>query len=142
MAEQATRISEAERESTVEALADHLVEGRLSIEEFGDRLGLAFSAATSGELLAITGDLPRPPRPAEPPLGVATPEERAARRARRIENRWTTFASVNAVLWSLWGVAMVTTGGHAVPEVWPLWITAPWGAWLLSREPGLRHARD
>lgn len=140
VADQLTRVSEQEQESTVEALADHLAVGRLSIEEFRERLTLAFSAVTSGELVALTADLPRPPGPAETPLGVATPEERAARAARRTESRWTTFISVNAVLWSLWAVAVVTTGGHPVADFWPLWITGPWGAWLLSREPNLRRA--
>ncbi len=139
VAEQAIRISDAERESTVEALADHLVAGRLAVEEFRERLGLAFAAVTTGELKAVTADLPRPDRPAEPPLGMATPAERAARRARRVEARWQTFVSVNAVAWTLWGVAMVATGGHAVVGVWPLWLSAPWAAWLVSREPGRRR---
>jgi len=138
--DQGTRIAETEREATVEALAEHLAMGRLSIEEFRDRLGLAFSATTDGELAEVTAGLPRPPRAPEPPLGMATPEERAERRARRVERRWTTFASCNAALWALWGVGMVTTGGHWVGDLWPLWITAPWGAWLLAREPGLHRA--
>jgi len=140
MTNQGTRIAETEREATVEALAEHLAMGRLSIEEFRERLGLAFAATTDGELAEVTVDLPRPARAPEPPLGMASPEERAERRARRVERRWTTFSSCNAALWALWGVGMVTTGGHWVGDLWPLWITAPWGAWLLAREPGLHRS--
>lgn len=53
----------------METLKDAFTEGRLTQGEYEDRIGLAFQARTSGELSALTYDLPRPPMPlpARPP---------------------------------------------------------------------------
>lgn len=50
--------SDAEREQIALALKDAAGEGRLTLEELSDRLGLAYSARTAGELERITSDLP------------------------------------------------------------------------------------
>jgi hypothetical protein len=52
------RASDSERESVVLALREAVVEGRLSLEEFTDRVGDAQTARTHGELAALTSDLP------------------------------------------------------------------------------------
>jgi hypothetical protein len=53
-----TLASDAERERVAVVLRDAAGEGRLTPEELTDRLGLAFKARTSGELEALTRDLP------------------------------------------------------------------------------------
>lgn len=55
------RASDADRDRTVSALRAAVVEGRLTLEEFGDRVGAAHAARTEGELAALTRDLPAPP---------------------------------------------------------------------------------
>jgi hypothetical protein len=57
------RIGDAEREAAVGALGDHLSAGRLTIDEYGDRMARATAARTHGELLQLFADLPAP-RPA------------------------------------------------------------------------------
>jgi hypothetical protein len=57
---------DADRERAVETLKDAFTEGRLTQGEYEDRIGLAFQARTSGELGALTHDLPRPPLPLPP----------------------------------------------------------------------------
>ena len=52
------RASNQDRERTVEILRANLVEGRLTLDEFGDRAELAFSAQTGADLVKLTSDLP------------------------------------------------------------------------------------
>lgn len=52
------RASDAERERVAAALRDHLTAGRLTIEEFEDRLEQAFAAKTLGDLEGLMTDLP------------------------------------------------------------------------------------
>jgi hypothetical protein len=52
------RVSDADREQAVMVLREHLLAGRLTLEEFSGRVGAALGARTAGELAAITEDLP------------------------------------------------------------------------------------
>jgi len=62
--------SDAERDHSVTLLRDAVVEGRLTLEEFGERVDGAHSARTHGELARVTADLPQ--RPASTPDTQAT----------------------------------------------------------------------
>jgi hypothetical protein len=52
------RASDAEREQTVVALREHLLDGRLTLEEFTERIERAYGAKVHGELAAVQSDLP------------------------------------------------------------------------------------
>ena len=52
------RIGDAEREQTIEELRAHMLAGRLSSEEFEQRVGAVHQARTRGEIMALSGDLP------------------------------------------------------------------------------------
>ena len=52
------RASDADRELVAERLRDALAEGRLDMEEFGERLDAVYQARTYGELAPLTKDLP------------------------------------------------------------------------------------
>ena len=52
------RVSDAEREAVVVRLQRAAGEGRLTVEELGDRVGLAYAAQTEAELTTVTADLP------------------------------------------------------------------------------------
>ena len=54
----AIRASDAEREQTVGLLRTHVVEGRLTLEEFAERVDTVYRARTRPELDALTHDLP------------------------------------------------------------------------------------
>jgi hypothetical protein len=58
MSEPALRASDAERERAVELLCRHSVDGRLTLEEFAERIGLVYDAKTREELDQLTRDLP------------------------------------------------------------------------------------
>jgi hypothetical protein len=52
------RVSDAEREQTVISLRDHLLAGRLTLEEFSERVEVALRARFAGELTQVQEDLP------------------------------------------------------------------------------------
>ncbi|MEU7892463.1 DUF1707 domain-containing protein [Nonomuraea sp. NPDC049152] len=56
------RIGDAERDETMEALREHFAQGRLTREELDERLDLALSARTVGDLSRVHVDLPSPGR--------------------------------------------------------------------------------
>ena len=59
----AMRAASTDRERTVDVLKAGFAEGRLSQEEYNDRMGRAYAARTYGELAALTADLPAGPYP-------------------------------------------------------------------------------
>ncbi|MEY9845734.1 DUF1707 and DUF4190 domain-containing protein [Streptacidiphilus sp. MAP5-3] len=59
----AMRAAQADRERTVDVLKAAFAEGRLSSEEYSDRVGAAQSAQTYGQLAALVQDLPVGPMP-------------------------------------------------------------------------------
>jgi hypothetical protein len=54
----ALRVSDAEREAAVVALREHAAQGRLTLEEFGERMSTAYGAVDRDELDRLTQDLP------------------------------------------------------------------------------------
>jgi hypothetical protein len=50
--------SDAQRQRTILVLRDAVVEGRLTLDEYSDRVGIAVGARTEPDLAALTRDLP------------------------------------------------------------------------------------
>jgi hypothetical protein len=63
--------SDAERERSIALLRDAVGEGRLTLEEFSERVGLAQAARTDQELARLARDLPGDRAPASPPAAVS-----------------------------------------------------------------------
>ncbi|WP_409330113.1 DUF1707 SHOCT-like domain-containing protein [Trujillonella humicola] len=55
----AVRAGDADREETVRQLQRALTQGRLTIDEFDERVRAAYAARTLGELADLMQDLPR-----------------------------------------------------------------------------------
>jgi hypothetical protein len=60
------RVSDAERDATVERLSAATGDGRLTLEEFSQRMELATTAKTRADLEPLTADLPAAAAPAAP----------------------------------------------------------------------------
>jgi hypothetical protein len=60
------RASDDDRQRVVAELERHTAAGRLTLDEFGERVDQALAAVTHGELAGVTRDLPA--EPAGPPL--------------------------------------------------------------------------
>src|SRR4051812_33730964 len=87
------RAADADREKVADQLKAALDEGRLSLDEYDDRVRTAYAAKTYQELLLLLTDLPRP--------GRSATEVRARRDAqRRKEARKLPTAMM--VLWTIW----------------------------------------
>jgi DUF1707 SHOCT-like domain len=72
------RIGDADREAVAARLREHYAQGRLTLEEFNQRLDAAFAAKTQSQLNALTRDLPRAAAPSAP-LPVTATGSRAER---------------------------------------------------------------
>jgi Domain of unknown function (DUF1707) len=64
MTDRLIRASDQERESVVDLLRDAYTDGRLTLDEFGERTAAAYAAKTWADLRELTADLP-----VQPPLG-------------------------------------------------------------------------
>ena len=80
MTDPGLRASDADRERVVAALQRHTAAGRLTLEEFGQRIDRAFAAVTNGDLAAVTRDLPAlvDAEPAAPVPNGAAPTDGGA----------------------------------------------------------------
>ncbi len=67
------RAASADRERAVDVLKAGFAEGRLTQDEYNDRMGRAYAARTYGELMALTADLPAGAMPAVWPVTVYQP---------------------------------------------------------------------
>jgi hypothetical protein len=140
------RASDDDRERTVALLREHAAVGRLTVEEFNERLDKAYAAKTLGELDELMADLPaidlyRLPDASLPPSyrrqvpGAGSYLEAAggtlARRHSRFSRAWTAawgaWFSITLLCFVIWGVSGAT--GY----LWPLWVAGPWGAVMLGR---------
>ena len=152
------RASDADRQEVVERLRGALEEGRLKMNEYLDRMGLAYEAVTYGDLAPLCRDLPeaRPVPVARPDLAQAAPAARPiplapppqAEVVRRgafaslptplkvLWTIWLTVVSINVVVW----VLVSGTTGHLIYP-WPVWVAGPWGAALFGLSAGVTQIR-
>ena len=72
------RASDDDRERVVAALQRHTAAGRLTLDEFAERVDAACGARTLDELAVVTRDLPAEPAP-DGPGQAADPGERGRR---------------------------------------------------------------
>ena len=137
------RASDADRDRTAALLREHHVAGRLTAEEFNERLDKAYAAKTLGDLDQLLSDLPgidlyelpdhSVDRRGQTSFGL--PWLLAPRGSGRISPAWRaawgSWASVSLVLFVIWLISAV--GNHSANGLWFLWVAGPWGAVLLGR---------
>ena len=142
------RASDADRQEVVERLRAALDEGRLKMDEYLDRMGLASEAVTYGDLAPLYADLPEggslawrdpappAPAPARPPAARRTG---FAALPTPLKVLWTIWAAAVAVNVVVWGLVSATTASLIYP--WPVWVAGPWGAVLLAVSAGVMQGR-
>jgi hypothetical protein len=69
----AMRAASTDRDRAVDVLKAGFAEGRLSQDEYNDRMGRAYTARTYGELAALTADLPAGAMPMAYPVPMYSP---------------------------------------------------------------------
>ena len=98
MDDASVRASDAEREQAVISLREHLLAGRLTLDEFSERVDAALRARFGGELARVQEDLPEVPSAGarsrrKPARFTAALFGHVARRGRLRLRRWTFAAS-------------------------------------------------
>ena len=142
--QQKMRASDRDRQQVVDRLRGALEDGRLTIEEYVDRMEVACQAVTYGDLAPLCADLPvSPPVMAEPTaIARATAPPVAFSRAGYLAGlpavlkvlwvKWLVVVSINVAVWAL----VSGTSGHlAYP--WPVWVAGPYGAALFAVSAGV-----
>lgn len=141
------RASDTDRQQVVERLRSALEDGRLKMDEYLDRMGLAYEAVTYGDLATLSADLPpsgpmatrEVAPPATVPQAVAAPAGFLADLPATLKVLWTIWlaaVSINVVVW----VLVSGTSGHLIYP-WPVWVAGPSGAALFAVSAGVRQIR-
>jgi Domain of unknown function (DUF1707) len=136
------RASDADRDRTAAALREHLAAGRLTIEEFDERLDRAYAAKTLGELDEVMADLPTtdlgqlPSAPLDRSAADPIPAGRGSDRSLEAapgrlspawRGAWGSWLAISLFLFAIWVVSGATGGP------WFLWVALPLGALILGR---------
>ena len=134
------RASDDDRDRTASLLREHHAAGRLSVDEFQERLDATYAAKTHGQLQELLADLPtidlyRLPeqdmrRRQHEQAGQPAPQQHG-RLSPHWRSAWSSWACVNLVLFVIWLIGAVSSG-H-LGGLWFLWVAGPWGAVLLGR---------
>jgi class 3 adenylate cyclase len=124
-----TRVSDAEREATVVALRGHFETGRLTFDEFNDRVDEAYAARTDADLSAALRELPRQSPQVHPPHRPHPPDRRRAP-----WKRWALshYAFVNGTCIAVWAAS-------GAGYFWPIWVLIPTTPIFLRRMLGSGH---
>lgn len=108
------RVSDQQRERTADQLREHFAAGRLTEDEFSERVQSAYGARTESQLRQLLSDLPRLP---------ATPQqvkaELAARRS-HLQRRVIQEAAGGIALFLVCVVIWLASGAHG--QFWPIWV--------------------
>jgi DUF1707 SHOCT-like domain len=144
------RASDADRDRTAAMLREHHAAGRLTAEEFNERLDKTYAAKTLGDLDELLADLPgidlyqlpdaslqrgRRGMPGSPPLPWLMAPGSISRLSPAWRTAWGSWLSVSLVLFFVWLLS-----GHP-GNVWFLWAVGPWGLVLLGRWASGGHPR-
>lgn len=124
------RASDAERDAVAGELRQHLADGRLTFEEFSERLDEVYAARTRGDLARARRELPDlSPVAVQPAFGEV--RRRAAGAGRRAV-RYATPSLVSVGIWA-------ADGAHG--GFWPGWVMLA-TAFLVLRRRGRRTRRQ
>ena len=107
------RVADADREQLAEELREHMLAGRLSAEEFEERLASAYRALTQAELDALRADLPMGLVRVQSALAL-----RRAKLRRRLIQEGGGALGLSALCVAIWAV----TGAHHGNSFWPIWV--------------------
>jgi Domain of unknown function (DUF1707) len=145
------RASDADRDRVAALLREHHAAGRLTAEEFHDRMDKALEAKTLGELDELLADLPAidlyqlpdaslrraPPHHGQSLLPADSGSSESPVKFTPGTVAMGAWAAVTAALIAIWAVAAVVGGGTWFP--WWALVAIPW-IWVLIRRS--QHGRE
>ncbi|MCK2215107.1 DUF1707 domain-containing protein [Actinomadura sp. ATCC 31491] len=123
------RASDADRDRVAAVLREHTAQGRITMDEFNERLEQLYKSKTYGELAKLTSDLPDVDlRHRQLAKAEQAPAKRAANHA-GMKAAWGAWAMASGINWVIWLIVSVSSGELIYP--WPMWVMGPWGVILL-----------
>ncbi|MFI6538974.1 DUF1707 domain-containing protein [Nonomuraea sp. NPDC050547] len=124
------RASDVDRDRVAAVLREHTAQGRITMDEFNDRLEQLYQSKTYGELARLTADLPDVDLRARPAkaVGAGVPAPKQGMHP-GMRGAWGAWAAASGINWVIWLIVSVTSGDFIYP--WPLWVMGPWGVILL-----------
>jgi hypothetical protein len=135
------RAADTDRAAVATLLGEHMSAGRLTLDEYDERLTRAYAARTFGELEELTADLPavattRPPHPAEQAAPAPTPAPMTGCGAGSWghgtdADSWRSWLTTALIVIGVW--ATISLANWELLYFWPVWVIGPWGAVLLAR---------
>jgi len=138
MPEPHLRAADADRAEVAAALGGHLTAGRLTVDEYDERLTRTYAARTHGELAELTTDLPALEPAAVPgrvdPTHRDHPAHGSGHGSADLRAAWAAWARTAVLVTGIWLVSLIASTGWVYP--WPLWVVGPWGVVLLARSLG------
>lgn len=127
------RAGDEDRDRTVTLMREAYAEGRLTNDEFQQRMAQAQQSKTFGELAALVSDLPvRPPTPASVAVPTPTPSPASSVAVPEpdehgLRNGWLSWLGVSVLVNVIWAATWISNPSDP-PYYWPIWVMGPWGA--------------
>ncbi|GAA3444029.1 DUF1707 SHOCT-like domain-containing protein [Planomonospora venezuelensis] len=135
------RASDDDRDRVASALREHYAQGRLTVEEFDERLEQLYASKTYGELAVLTSDLPGVDLRKLPEPAARTPKRREGEDLSPLAAMWAPWAIAGGVNWVIWFI-IGAANDLDFPYPWPLWVMGPWGALLLVGTVIMKLSKD
>jgi hypothetical protein len=135
MPEPHLRAADADRAAVATILGQHMSAGRLTVDEYDERLAQVYAAKTYGELDQLTADLPAvsAPRPAPQPAAPHATTDPATVAAHggwgADPHSWRAWLTTSLIVLTIWAVTSLAS--WEFQYFWPVWVIGPWGAILL-----------
>ncbi|HEY0127408.1 MAG TPA: DUF1707 domain-containing protein [Blastococcus sp.] len=130
MPEPHLRAADADRAAVATVLGRHMSAGRLTMDEYDERLARAYAAKTYGELDQITADLPSTEL-APPPAGSSAAPVGAHGSWDADPHSWRSWLTTSLIVLVIWAATSLATWD--LHYFWPVWVIGPWGAVLLAQ---------
>ena len=133
------RAADTDRAAVAAVLGEHMAAGRLTLDEYDERLTRAYAARTFGELEELTADLPaldtpRVPEPAEQPAPGPAPMTGCGTGSwsHGVDaDSWRSWLTTALIVIGIW--ATISLANWELLYFWPVWVIGPWGAVLLAQ---------
>src|SRR3712207_4955496 len=132
MPEPHLRAADADRAAVATVLGRHMSAGRLTVDEYDERLARAYAAKTYGELEQLTADLPATdlaPRPTTRPEPTTLGHVAAHGGWQHDPQSWRSWLVTSLIVLTIW--AATSLANWEFLYFWPIWVIGPWGAFLL-----------
>jgi hypothetical protein len=129
------RAADTDRAAVAAVLGEHMSAGRLTLDEFDERLARAYAARTFGELDELTADLPpvstgRAVEPVADTEPAPVPASGADTCQGADSHSWRNWMSTSLIVIAIW--ATISLASWELLYFWPVWVIGPWGAVLLA----------